>query len=297
MVIKGLNDFVNLAKAKTGQRVAVAGYDEEAAEALQRAHKELNVEFVVFDWQKDHSDYVPEGGTFILCSSPEESAFMAAKSVSDGDCSIVMKGFVSTSTFLKAILDKTLTLKGKGLMSHLALFEVPSYHKLIGVTDGGMIIAPTLADKVKIIENAVEFFRSFEYSTVKIAALCAEERPNPDMPCTLDAASLKVMAQRGQFGKDVILDGPLAFDLAYSSRAAEIKGVKSDVTGDADVFLVPDIEAGNLLGKSFSHACFGKMAGLILGANCPVVLPSRSDTDENKFFSLAAALALSGGVR
>jgi len=135
------------------------------------------------------------------------------------------------------------------------------------------------------------------YEQIKVAVLCAEERPNPNMPCTLDAAVLRTMSERGEFGKNVLVDGPLAFDLAFSARAAQVKGVSSPVAGDADVLLVPDIEAGNLLAKVFSFLCGGKMAGLVLGANCPVILPSRSDSDENKFYSIVAAVAFTGGAQ
>jgi phosphate butyryltransferase len=296
MPITDFKQLLERAKGSRKQNVAVAGFDEEASLAVNRAEQELGLGFVVFDWRSDDQIQMPPNVKYVKCANPEECAFMAAKSVSDGECSIAMKGFVSTSTFLKAILDKRLSLRGNGLMSHLALFELPSYHKILGVTDGGMVIAPTLEEKVQILSNAIAFFKSFAYSNIKVAALCAEERPNPDMPCTMDAACLSVMSRRGQFGFGVTVDGPLSFDLAFSSYAAQVKGVESEVTGDADILLVPDIEAGNLLGKSFSHACNGKMAGIVLGARCPVVLPSRSDSDENKFYSLVAAVAVSGGV-
>lgn len=297
MAINSLQSLLDMAKKSKNQRVAVAGFDEESKQAIERAVKELDLAFTVFDWRFHGEMGLPSQMEFVKCSSPEESAFLAAKAVSDGHCSIVMKGFVSTSTFLKAILDKSLSLRGKGLMSHLALFEVPTYHKIIGVTDGGMIIAPDLEQKVQIIENAVSFFDALHYEQIKVAVLCAEERPNPNMPCTLDAAVLRTMSERGEFGKNVLVDGPLAFDLAFSARAAQVKGVSSPVAGDADVLLVPDIEAGNLLGKSFSFLCGGKMAGLVLGANCPVILPSRSDSDENKFYSIVAAVAFTGGAQ
>jgi len=297
MVISSLQDLIEIARKNQNQKVAVAGYDEESKEAIERASTELNLRFTVFDWRSNGEMELPPYVDFVKCSSPEESAFQAAKAVSDGKCSIVMKGFVSTSTFLKAVLDKNLSLRGKGLMSHLALFEVPTYHKVVGVTDGGMVISPDLDQKVQIIHNAVSFFKAFHYERIKVAVLCAEERPNTNMPCTLDAAVLRTMSDRGEFGRNVLVDGPLAFDLAFSSKAAAVKGVDSPVVGDADIMLVPDIEAGNLLGKSFSFVCGGRMAGLVLGANCPVVLPSRSDSDENKFYSIVAAVAFAGGAQ
>jgi len=157
MAINSLQSLLDMAKKSKNQRVAVAGFDEESKQAIEIAANELGLAFTVFDWRFHGEMGLPSQVEFVNCSSPEESAFQAAKAVSNGHCSIVMKGFVSTSTFLKAILDKSLSLRGKGLMSHLALFEVPTYHKIIGVTDGGMIIAPDLEQKVQIIENAVSF--------------------------------------------------------------------------------------------------------------------------------------------
>lgn len=296
MAIRDFQELVSRAKLSKHPVVAVAGFDEEVAGAMKLARRELGAYFKVFDWRAESGEAHTDGIEISMVESPEQAAYYAAKCVSDGEAALLMKGFVSTSTFLRAVLDKSLTLRTNRLMSHLAIFQLPTYHKLIAVTDGGMVIAPDITQKVQILNNAILFFEGLGYEQIKVAVLCAEERPNASMPCTTDAANLKTMGDRGQFGKHVIVDGPLAFDLAFSQIAAKVKGVASEVCGDADILLVPDIEAGNLLGKSFTYVAGGKMAGLVVGARCPVVLPSRADTEENKFYSLAAGLAFAGGA-
>lgn len=203
-----------------------------------------------------------------------------------------MKGLVKTSTLLKAVLDKEFGLRTDRLLSHVAVVEVPGVNRLIFVTDGGMVIRPTLEQKVQIIQNAVEVARKLGYEIPKVGLIAAVETVNPDMPETMEAAIIAKMNERGQI-KNCKIDGPLGIDNALSIYAAEVKGVKGDVAGHADILVVPDIHSGNFLGKSAVYFANGRIAGIIAGAKVPVIVISRADTSDSKFASIALAIALS----
>ncbi|RLD50267.1 MAG: phosphate butyryltransferase, partial [Bacteroidetes bacterium] len=187
----------------------------------------------------------------------------------------------------KAILNDKDGLKDAPLLSHFALFELSNYHKLIGLTDVAMNIAPDLKEKVGIIGNAVTYMHKIGYEKPKVAVIGAVELVNEKMPATIDAAILSKMAQRNQIS-GCIIDGPLAFDNAMSKKSAEHKGIISNVAGDADLLVMPNIEAGNVLYKSLAFSG-AKLAAVILGALVPVVLTSRSDTEESKLNSIILA--------
>ncbi len=221
-----------------------------------------------------------------------ESVAKAVKLVHFGDADILMKGDVGTAILLRGILNKEWGLRQNEILSHIAIFEVPAYHhKLIALTDVAMNIAPALSDKVNILRNAIEFLHKLGIEEPKIAVLGAVELVNEMMPATLDAALLSKMADRGQI-PNCLIDGPLAFDNAISVEAAEHKGIKSNVAGMADLLLLPDIEAGNVLYKSFIFFANAKVAANILGASAPVVLTSRSDSEESKLDSICLAAAV-----
>jgi phosphate butyryltransferase len=166
------------------------------------------------------------------------------------------------------------------------LYEIPSYHKLLMLTDGGMVTYPDLETKKQLIVNAVEAARGLKYSQIKVACLAAKEKVNPKMQATVDAQALKDMCNEGAFGDDVMVEGPIALDLAISYEAAEIKKFDSPVAGDADILLVPNIEMGNGIGKAISYFGNGTGAGVIMGATAPIVLVSRSDTERAKYYSI-----------
>jgi phosphate butyryltransferase len=216
---------------------------------------------------------------------------LAVKMVHDGEGDILMKGNVPTAMLLKAVLDKECGLRKSDVLSHFALFEVPTYHKLLGLTDAAMVIAPDLKTKIAIINNAVEFMNKLGLAKPKVAVLGAVEVVNEAMPATLDAALIAKMNQRGQI-KNCIIDGPLAYDNAVSMESAHHKGIVSDVAGDADLLIAPDIEAGNILYKAFGFSANAILAANILGASAPIVLTSRSDTEEAKQASIVMAAAI-----
>lgn len=221
------------------------------------------------------------------------AAAAAVELVRSGKAEFLMKGVLDTSILLKAVLNKENGINSGRLASHVAVMEVASYHKLFIVTDAAMNIAPDIPAFIDIIASAVQVANSLGVPMPKVAALAAVEKVNPDkMPCTVTASLLTQMNRRGQI-KGCIVDGPLALDNAVSAESARIKGIVSDVAGDADILLVPDIEAGNILYKCLLDLAGAKGAGVVMGAAAPIVLTSRADTAETKLASIALA-ALSG---
>ena len=216
----------------------------------------------------------------------EETVRRSVEIIRSGDGDILLKGMVKTSTFLKGVLDKQMGLRTGRTLSHSAILETKGYHKLLQFTDGGMNIKPNIQTKIDIIKNASDFAKALGIDKPKVAILAAVEVVNPDMQETVDAAVIKQMGERGQLGK-ILLDGPLALDLAVSKKASEKKGIKSAVAGDADILVVPDIAAGNISAKGLIYLGNAKAAGIILGAKAPVVMLSRADDTETKLNSIA----------
>lgn len=217
---------------------------------------------------------------------------IAVKMVRSNQADILMKGKVGTSSLLKAVLNKEWGLRTGSLLSHIAIFEVEAYHKLIAVTDVAMNIAPNLQDKIAIVNNSVACLNKLGVEMPKVAVLGAVEMVSENMQATLDAALLSKMNQRDQI-KHCLIDGPLAFDNAISLESANHKGIRSDVAGDTDLLLMPDIEVGNVLYKSLVFFAHAKVAAVILGASAPIVLTSRSDSDQAKYDSILLAAAVS----
>ena len=211
--------------------------------------------------------------------------------VHDHSADVLMKGSCSTAQLLKGVLNREWGLRKGALLSHFALFEIPAYHKLIGITDVAINIAPTLDDKVAIINNAVEFMGYLGIANPKVALIAAVETVNEQMPATVDAAKLTLM-NRENIIHDCLLEGPLAFDTAISKESAEHKNLVSEVAGDSDLLVMPDIEAGNVLYKALAYFADSKVASVILGASAPVVLTSRSDSEEAKLNSILLASAV-----
>jgi phosphate butyryltransferase len=222
---------------------------------------------------------------------PGEAAWQVMKLVSESKADIAMKGKVETSDFLRAALSKELGLRTGTLFSHVAAFEIPEFDRLIFISDAGVVVAPDLEQKVQIVQNAIYVAHALGISLPRVAVLAATEIVNPKIPTTLDAANLSKMADRGQI-RGGLVDGPLALDNAISPESARIKGIKSQVAGYADILIAPDIEAGNVLAKAITYFAQGKMAGVVVGARCPLILPSRSDTREAKLVSLALGVML-----
>jgi phosphotransacetylase len=230
------------------------------------------------------------GGIEIVdASHSHESASKAVQLVREGKAELLMKGSLHTDELLSAIVSRDGGLRTGRRISHVFVMDVPTYHKVLIITDAAINIAPTLEDKVDILQNAIDLAISLGLEKPKVAILGAVETVTSKMPATLDAAALCKMADRKQI-TGAILDGPLAFDNAISKQAAETKGIRSEVAGDPDILLAPDLEAGNILAKQLSFLANADSAGLVLGAKVPVILTSRADSIRSRIASCAVAM-------
>jgi phosphotransacetylase len=226
--------------------------------------------------------------TIVDVAHSHAAATKAVELIREGKAEILMKGSLHTDELMSAVVSRDGGLRTARRISHVFVMDVPTYHKVLLVTDGAINIAPTLEDKVDICQNAIDLAISLGLERPKVAILAAVETVNSKMSATLDAAALCKMAERGQI-KGAILDGPLAFDNAISTQAAETKGIKSAVAGDPDILLAPDLEAGNILAKQLSFLANADSAGMVLGARVPVILTSRADSVRSRIASCAVA--------
>jgi phosphotransacetylase len=217
------------------------------------------------------------------------SAAAAVALVRAGEAELLMKGSLHTDELLSAVVARETGLRTGRRLSHVFIMDVPTYHKVLVVTDAAINIAPTLEDKTDICQNAIDLARSLGVDRPKVAILAAVETINSKMPATIDAAALCKMAERGQITGG-LLDGPLAFDNAISKDAAKTKGITSQVAGDPDILLAPDLEAGNILAKQLTFLANADSAGLVLGARVPIILTSRADSVRSRIASCAVAM-------
>ena len=217
------------------------------------------------------------------------SARKAVELVREGKAELLMKGSLHTDELMGAVVSRDGGLRTARRFSHVFVMDVPTYHKVLVVTDGAINIAPTLEDKVDICQNAIDLAISLGRERPKVAILAAVETITSKMPATIDAAALCKMAERGQI-TGALLDGPLAFDNAISKDAARTKGIHSEVAGDPDILLAPDLEAGNILAKQLSFLANADSAGLVLGARVPIILTSRADSVRSRIASCAVAM-------
>lgn len=222
--------------------------------------------------------------------TPSEAALIAVSLANQGKADILMKGRIQTADLLHAVVHKDSGLKTDKMMSLIAFHEIPGYHKLLCITDGGMVMYPSLEEKRQVLQNAVDVCHGLGIQEPKVAVLAAVEVVNPKMPEAVDAAALKQMNLKGEISGCVV-EGPISYDLAMSQESAKIKGYQSPVCGDPDILLVPNITVGNVLGKALVVSAGAKMAGFIVGAKVPVVLTSRGSSSEDKYLSLVLAAA------
>ena len=227
----------------------------------------------------------------VTANTEIESAKLSVEIVKTGKGDILMKGLLPTKTFIKEILNKKTGINTSGYFSHLGLFESPFYPKLFGLSDAAINILPDIETKKFIIKNAVEAYHKLGIAVPKVALLAPIEKINPRMQSTLDAAAL-VKIHKSEKIAECDIEGPLALDIAISQTAAEHKGISSKIAGHSDILIVPEITSGNVFYKSLTYLGNAKAAGILLGANAPVVVTSRSDSSESKLYSLALAYNL-----
>lgn len=293
-MIKELKDILDILKNQNQAILSVAAAEDK--EVLQAVKNAVDIGIIkpilVGDSEKIKSiskqiKFDLSGIKIINSNSIEESAKIAIELVSSKKADFVMKGILDTSILLKSVLNKDYGLRTDSLLSHVMIYQMDNYHKLLLLTDGGMNILPNYDEKEKILKNAIEAANALGIENIKVACIAAKEKVNPKMQATVDGELLQKASIEGKFGKNVIVEGPLSLDIALSKEASKIKGFKSKVSGDTDILLMPTIEAGNGIGKSFTYMANAKSAGVIMGAKSPIVLVSRADSSESKLYSIA----------
>ena len=299
-MIRNFNELIaSMQGAAGGKTVAVvAAHDEHTLEAVALAYRNDMADPVLIGDRARIREIIDARGfehrdvEIIEEKDEREAAKFAISMIRQGAADFIMKGRLQTADLLKEVVNKEHGLQMGGMISHIAFFELPNYHKLLALTDGGMLPHPNVEDKAKILVNAVRTLHTLGYENPKVAALAATEIVNPKVLDTVDAAVLKKMNLEGRI-TGCTVEGPISLDLTISREAARIKGFESPVTGDADVLLVPDMTSGNMLAKSFQFLANAKMAGMIIGAKVPIVLVSRGASAEEKYLSMALSAAAS----
>lgn len=295
IMIRSMQELTQAAKSKAPLLMAVAcAEDAPVLEAVRLAcENEIitplligNKEKILEEAKKANVDV--SGWEIIDVPEKAEACQEAARLAGEGKVRLIMKGMVDTSIIMKAVLNKEYGLRKEGVLSHVGVLEVEGFDRMFAVTDSALNIAPDLETKAAIAKNAVEVMHALGNEEPKVAALCAVEKVNDKMSCTLDAAELTKRNQEGVI-EGCVIEGPFALDNAVSAEAAAHKGVSGSVAGNADVLLVPDIEAGNLLIKSMEYFAKAKKAGVIMGAKIPVALTSRATSPESKMYTIAIA--------
>ena len=303
-MLQHFSELIDKVKAMPRTVVCVANADSETVEAARMALDKglARSSFLRFYYLcrsiliKTDADLRPlveqagiEGRAELRhAADPATALREAVRSVRGGESGVLMKGMLNSSDFLRGVLNKEEGLRTGRRLSHIAAVELPGYHKLIYSTDGGMNINPDLAAKKDILANALLALRSWGYECPKVACLAANERVDPHNPATIDAAGLVEAWERGEFPTQCIVEGPIAMDVALNRESALHKGIESRVSGDADIFLMPIMEVGNVAIKGLLHFLKGsQVAGLILGAAAPVVMTSRSEPPSAKLYATA----------
>ena len=291
MALKNFDELITKVKGGPKKTVAlVQANDAHALEAVIAARDIVNA-VLVGDPEKISEVLVSLGqnpADFNIVAVPEgmHPSVCAANLIHEGKADFLMKGKIMTGDLLKGVLSPEANLRTGKLMSHIIIAEVPGYHKLLCVTDGGMCTYPDLEKKKDIVQNVATFFNNLGYEKVNVAALCAIETVNPKMPETVDAAELKRMSLSGELSHCYV-EGPISYDLAMCPELGPVKGFESPCAGDFDVMLAPEIVVGNVLGKCLVCTCGGRMAGLVLVCKVPIVLTSRGSSADEKYYSLA----------
>ena len=293
-----LDQIEGLLTGRPPGRIAVAAaHDDHVLQSLHEVYvKGYAAPILIGDKEKifaiaDNLQIDVSRMTIIKELDTRRAADIAVNLVNSGEADVLMKGLIQTADLLKSVLEKEKGLRTNRLLSHIGVYEVEHYGRLLLITDAGINIAPDLKQKADIILNAVKVCRAMGTVRPKVAAIAAVETVNPAMPATLDAAALTMMSLRGQL-PDCIVDGPLGMDNAINKEAAQHKGIVSQVSGEADILLVPDIEAGNILVKALIFLYQARSCGLITGARVPLVVTSRAESAAAKYYSILLALAI-----
>lgn len=298
MHMRKLSEILERARKRESRKLVVAAAEDlNVLQAVMQARSGNIIEPVlvgdslkVLDLCREHGLEM-EDVPLLDEKDPEKACQIAIDLIREGEADILMKGLVSTAPLLKAILDREKGLRKSDVLSHAALFEIPSYPKLLAVTDAAMNVDPGVDEKISIILNAVEIFHRLGLPEPKVAVLGPLENINSKIQSTVQAGEIKRLAAAGRL-PGCQVDGPLALDIAVSPEAARHKGIGGVVAGDADILLTPDLNSGNILYKSLIFLGKSTSAAVVMGARVPIVLTSRADSEESKLMSIALASAL-----
>lgn len=297
-MIKNFDELLKVAKERGPKKLSVAcAQDDDVMMAVENARKAGIVEAILVGDQEAIAEVAKQQNIdlanyeIIDIKDMTEASYKAVELVSTGKAHLVMKGLVDTSIVLKAVLDKEIGLRTGNGLSHVAVFDVPNFPRLLYVTDAAMNIAPDAAAKKQIIENSVVVANALDLQNPNVGVICAKEKVNPKMPATVDAETLVNMNKNGEI-TGCVVGGPFALDNAVSEEAARIKGMKDPMAGKVDILLCPTIETGNVLYKALSFLAGARSAGIIVGAKAPIVLTSRADDDDSKLNSIALGVLM-----
>lgn len=292
-MIKDFDELLSIVGSRKTMRLAVASaQDKDVLEAVHKASEMKLIDpILVGDGNKIESILLSLGvskGIYQIINEPDiiEAARKSVSLVRNGEADFLMKGLIQTADIMRAVLDKENGLRTDSLISHVMVYKVNSYPKFLFLTDGGINVAPNLGQKVKILENSIKVCKAMGLDRIYASCLAGAEVVNEKIPATIDAKAIADMREKWD-KYNVLVDGPVALDLAISRQACEHKGYKGEGGGRADILLVPYYEVGNVLGKSLTYFADSKSAGIIMGAKTPIVLVSRADSSETKLLSIA----------
>lgn len=279
------------------QIAVAAAHDPQVLRAVEQAQRESMVQAVLvgdraaIEVHADHAGVDLSGTKVIHEPDPQLAARQVVSLARDGKADVVVKGQVRTADLLRLVLNRDVGIRGRGLLSHVALFELPGMDRLIYLSDSGVIVYPDVYQKLEIINNVVAVAHELGLGMPRVAILAASETVHPKIPASIDALALAKMAAQG-WVDGAIVDGPLGLDLAISREAARAEQSDSPVAGRADVLIVPNVEAGNIVAKGLLYFAGARMAGLVVGARVPIVISSRAESAETRYLSLAMATVL-----
>lgn len=298
MIVRNFAQLLEAAMERAPKRVAIVGGGQRQTLHAARLARGLGLAHcILIDSPSRLESIAAEAGVDLAGMEliPEgdmvQAAFKAVEMVHAEEVDLVMNGRALPVELMKAALDRDKGLRIGKVITDVSVFEIPDFDRLIFVSDVAIVVSPTLAQKVAIVQNAIDTAIQLGVERPRVAILAATEMVNPEMPANMDAANLSKMAERGQIQGGVV-DGPLALDNAISLKAAQMKGITSEVAGQADILITPDVESGNILAKALAYFAKGHMAGVVVGAKCPIVMPSRSDPPQQKMLSLALGVCL-----
>jgi len=301
MSISTFDEMVSEACRAGPVRIAVAGaHDPEVLQAVAQAQREGMVQAtLVGDWPAIEAYAAQKGvdlGGATLFHEPDsvQAAQHVVELVRQGQADVVVKGQIKTAALLGVALNRQSGIRGQGLLTHVGIFELPGIQRLVYLSDSGVVVYPDVYQKLEIINNVVRVAHLFGLPNPRVAILAASERVHPKSQASMDALALAKMAEQG-WVEGAVVDGPLALDLAISSRVKVLAESQSPVAGQADILIVPNVEAGNIVAKGLQYFAHARMAGLVVGARVPIIISSRADSAETRYLSLAMAAILARG--